>query len=161
MRLKHAHPSPSPSPAVAAPSSRSSLQIFCHTKADETAANALYRTAGFSCIGRVPQHYTIDGKQHDAHVWVLAMQGSFPVTYKRPAPGQLPDLSDAARLEAVRVFRLPPFARTLLMQFGLPILGVVLLYAVSYALVVLGPLKGISGDDTTTSGGDDGDEYEL
>jgi hypothetical protein len=95
----------------------------------------------------VPKHYTIDGAPHDAHVWVLPMKGSHPVTYKGGggAKGEPADLTNPAHTVPVRVWRLSPGVRSLLLQFGLPIGGVVLLYLVAYVLVVLGPLRGISG----------------
>lgn len=94
----------------------------------------------------MPKHYTIDGKPHDAHVWVLPMKGSHPVTYKGSGvKGEPADLTDPAHAVPLRVWRLSPAVRSLLLQFGLPIGGVILLYLVAYALVVLGPLRGISG----------------
>ena len=47
-----------------------------------------------------------------------------------------------------------PWARVLCLQFGLPIGLVVAMFLVSYALVVAGPLKGISGAVTPAGGVD-------
>lgn len=46
---------------------------------------------------------------------------------------------------ASRVSKVPKWQRDCFLQFILPILVIALLFLVSYALVVLGPLKGISG----------------
>jgi hypothetical protein len=96
----------------------------------------------------MPRHYRIDGQPAAAHVWALALKGFHLVRYGPPPPGGGPiDLSKPEGLTPVRVFRLSPAMRSLLLHFVLPALGVALLFAGSYALVLLGPLRGISGPD--------------
>ena len=141
------HPPP-PNPTT--PSS----QIFCHCKADDAAANGLYRTTQFTLLGRIPKHYAIDGAKHDAHVWVMALQGSHVIRYRPPEHGKPVNLARADALVPVRVWRMAPWVRVLCLQFGLPIGLVVAMFLVSYALVVAGPLKGISGAVTPAGGVD-------
>lgn len=78
-------------------------------------------------------------------MWAIPLKGSHVVTYKQSQPGTPVDLTKPGALQQVVVWRFPPWARTLCLQFGLPFGGVLLLYILCYTLVVVGPLKGISG----------------
>lgn len=89
----------------------------------------------------------------------MALQGSHVVRYWPHEHGQPVNLARADALVPVRVWRMPPWARLLCLQFGLPIGLVVALFLVSYALVLAGPLQGISGGATSPSAGAGADPH--
>ena len=61
-------------------------------------------------------------------------------------------LSPLTQVLASRVSKVPKWQRDCFLQFILPILVIALLFLVSYVLVVLGPLKGISGTHPAGAG---------
>ena len=63
-------------------------------------------------------------------------------TYRSKVKGQLPDLSNKLTLP---IKPMSPWLRSLLLYYVLPISLVVVLFGVCHLLVILGPLKGISG----------------
>lgn len=90
-----------------------------------------------------------DGQQEQQGERVTALVMARPLwpevelaTYRSKVKGQLPDLSDKLTLP---IKPMPPWLKSLLLYYVLPISLVVLLFGVCHLLVILGPLKGISG----------------
>jgi hypothetical protein len=77
-----------------------------------------------------------------AVVWAKAFHSGELARFPKPKGTKLADLTTPG-LERVKP-RCPRWASALACQFGLPIAIVALLFAISYALVLLGPLRGIS-----------------
>jgi hypothetical protein len=93
--------------------------------------------------------------KRDGVLWVTALHSNELVEYVQPPPPaagdddgeEVPDsaLLDllAADLPSRRVKKMPKWARDCLLQFVLPFGIVFAVFAISYLLVLLGPLKGI------------------
>jgi hypothetical protein len=128
--------------------------------AQDEKVSEFYTENEFDRIGVLPQYYTIDGKKVDASVWVRAFHRAQTVIYKPQVQGQPVDLSVRP---LTKPWRLPGWLWTLFLQFGLPICCVALLFAVSYLLVLFGPLRGISNkyikEDSPIY--EDDEEYEV
>ena len=75
-------------------------------------------------------------------LWAQPFHNGALAEYAKAAGDDLPNL--AAGTALVRVRHTPKWLVELGLQFGLPVLIVILLFGVSYLLVWLGPLKGIS-----------------
>lgn len=144
-------PSSSPSP----PPSPPPQCYICAPKGSKSMA-ALLTSHHFSTMGRFPAYYELlNGKTLDAVLWANALHGYSLAQYK-PSKQQLAALTDKATIEdtlanltdpalpSMRVRPMPKWLRDCLLQFGLPLFIVFLLFIVSYGLAVLGPLKGIS-----------------
>lgn len=129
--------------------------VFLHTLADELAGNELYESMHYTLLGAVPGHYSIDGVARDAHVWALALGGGALCEYAPAAPGGVPDLTRAALVHARRT---PPWVRAVCLQLVLPVAAVVVMFVISYALVVSGPLRGVSRRMRGLAGSDDAEE---
>lgn len=125
---------------------------FLHSRANDEALAHFYEENSFAKMGLVPAHYTISEKKVDAVVWARAFHDNELVAYQPPAKGQLPNLKDP-KLQRAR--RTPKWVWDCFLQFGLPLLVVFLLFAISYALVLLGPLRGISSKYIKDGYGDD------
>lgn len=127
------------------------LQCFLHTNASEQGVNDFYWENEFECLGVVPKYYTVDGQPVDAKVWVRAFHNAQVAVYKPQVKGQPVDLTQKP---LTKPWRLPGWMWTLFLQFGLPLCCVGALFAISYLLVLLGPLKGISSRFIKDEGGD-------
>ena len=117
---------------------------FLMCRADDDAAHAFYCggcALPFSLLGRWPRHYAPE----DASVLALALNGAELAEFEAPRGGGPVDLLDPS---LKRRRRLPAWQRDLLLYYVAPFCAVALLFAVCYALVVLGPLQGISGPHT-------------
>ncbi len=122
-------------------------QAFVHVPSGERAAEGFFSFHNFVPMGRVPAFFPGDKGKIEATLWATPFHSGELVSYERTpvekAAGILPDLSK----EDVKVAkpRCPRWLSTICLQFGLPIGIVGLLFIISYALVLLGPLRGISG----------------
>ena len=146
----------------------SRVQVFLHTLAEDRASNALYDSMHYRLLGRVPEHYKIDGVARDAHVWATPLNGSVLVEYAAPVGGGLVDLSSPTLAAVPRKSARQSWARTLFVQFALPALVVLVMFGISYGLVVAGPLRGVGrlvlgrgGGPTTGAGALADDDEEL
>jgi ribosomal protein S18 acetylase RimI-like enzyme len=144
---------------------------FLHARAKDAGAAAFHAANGFVALGRLPRYYTaLSGKQpsssadssadssgaspggaEDAVLFVRPLRDAELMQFAVQAPAAgagsgsapaLPDLSDPALKP---VWKAPKWAMDLCLHFVLPISAVGLLFLLCYALVLLGPLKGISG----------------
>jgi hypothetical protein len=114
---------------------------FLHARADDEAASAFYEANSYSILGSLAGHYSA-GKE-DALLWVRPLRDASLPEYEGPRSARgVVDL-DAKGL--TRAKKMPWWLRDLLFHFVLPIGAVVVLFGICYALVVLGPLRGISG----------------
>ena len=113
--------------------------VFLHTLADDAAGNGLYEATHYSLLGKIPRHYSIDGKPRDAHVWALALGGRTLCEYAAAEPGGTPDLSGAP---LVRVNRTPRWLAAVCLQLVLPVALIGVMLAVSYAVIVAGHTRG-------------------
>ena len=120
-------------------------QVFLHTLVDDPASNALYDSLSFTRMGTVPGYYKIGGKPRDAFVWALPLlEEEYPLaTYLPATAGAHPDLTHPLPAPPKPKRRLPPWARSCLLHFGLPFLIVFIMFCVAYGLALLGPLRGI------------------
>jgi len=123
----------------------------------DPAAEDFYHTRfNFDEFGVVPNYR---GSGADFVVWTQAFHNGTLATYAGEGD-ELPVF--AAGGEAPKRKRhTPRWLVELGLQFGLPILIVVLLFGISYFLVWLGPLKGISSKFLKTHGGEGGEEAEM
>jgi hypothetical protein len=80
-------------------------------------------------------------EKQDYSLWAQEFHDGSLACYHPVAGDVLPDLFDA---ELKRKRPVPKWVVDLGLQFGLPVLVVVVLFGISYFLVWLGPLKGIS-----------------
>jgi len=127
--------------------------VFCHNELEG------FFDQAFTCLGELPGHYSLvkdsakdneeqpndkeSIKDNKALVFARAMWPDVNLAYYKPqVSGKLPDLSDPA-LKHTRP--MAPWLRTLLFYYVLPISFVAILFLICHTLVVLGPLKGISG----------------
>ena len=117
---------------------------FLHARAGDGEAAAFYEENDFVRLGVIPASYNIDGTPTAAALWVraLAYRDARLVVYEAPRGGGPIDLSSPT---LKRYKPLPKWVRDLLLHFVLPSLVVALLFLICYALVLLGPLRGISG----------------
>lgn len=112
------------------------------------ATMGFYQFNGFTLLGVLPDYYPEkyrlpSNTTGEANFMVFAIGGEDVVVEFEPqVPGQPPNLLDA-HLQPRK--KMPPWVRTLLLYYVLPIAAVALLFAVCYLLVLLGPLRGISG----------------
>jgi hypothetical protein len=98
----------------------------------------------FSRVGIIRKHFEIDGsKENDAIVWGQALNGHSLVEYSEGPDGEPIDLANADDILRSRVSKFPKWQRDCFFQFGLPLIVLLVLFSISYLLVVLGPLKGI------------------
>ncbi len=94
-------------------------------------------------MGLILKHFEIDGrKEYDAAVWAQALNDHILVEYSQP-DGEPVDLANADDVLRSRVSKIPKWQRDCFLQFILPFLVLLVLFSISYLLVVLGPLKGI------------------
>lgn len=121
---------------------------FAHALAEDEGAVAFLDDAGFSKFGLVRGHFHVkdadtgDDVAADAIVFARPFHDAELARYAKPAGAELVDLS-APGLAKVR--RAPKWAVNCGLQFILPLAIVAALFGVSYVLVLLGPLRGISG----------------
>jgi hypothetical protein len=106
-----------------------------------------YEASHFHCLGVLPGHYPeayrAPGTDGTAAVMLLQLCPEAQLAeYEPQAPGAPPNLLHP-QLAPRR--RMAPWLQALLMYYVLPALAVALLFGVCYALVLLGPLRGISG----------------
>jgi ribosomal protein S18 acetylase RimI-like enzyme len=134
--------------AAAGATPRLRAVFLMHRAADE-AARAFYCggcALPFAEVGRWPGHYELPGgAREDASVVAMALHGAELAEFEGAAGGGAVNLLDPA---LKRKRRMPAWQRDLLLFYVLPFCAVALLFAVSYALVALGPLRGISGPPT-------------
>jgi hypothetical protein len=122
-------------------------QCYCHTIRGNAAGNGLYESLRFSRLGVVLGHFPINGKIHDGVVWAQALNGHELIEYG-PADGDPVDLATAdAVLQRRIASRIPKWQRDCFLQFVLPFLVLTVLFSLSYALVLIGVLKGIGSPD--------------
>jgi hypothetical protein len=114
------------------------FQVFLHSVRGDRKLAAFYDDLNFTNMGYVPSFY--QGKT-DATVWASGFHGGELVSYPRPAAGEEVNLGDP---ELKRAKKTPKWVIDCALQFGLPIGIVAILFAISYGLVLLGPLRGIS-----------------
>jgi ribosomal protein S18 acetylase RimI-like enzyme len=114
--------------------------VFVHVPRGSESAENFYDTSDFSRLGYVPKFWAASGT--DAVVWAKAFHESELATFVVKEGQELADLSDR-NLKRLTP-RCPKWAMTLACQFGLPLGIVGVLFIISYALVLLGPLRGIS-----------------
>jgi hypothetical protein len=112
-----------------------------------------YAANHFTLLGLLPGHYppSYRAPGSDGSAGIMAMPlsaGAELVQYVPQTKGQPPNLADPA-LKPRRSMQ--PWLASLLAYYVLPVCAVVLLFLICYALVVLGPLKGISGVAPPTS----------
>lgn len=117
---------------------------FLHARAGDGEAAAFYEENDFERLGVIPASYVVDGAPAAAALWVraLAYRDARVVVYEAPRGGGPIDLASPTLR---RHKPLPKWVRDLLFHFVLPSLVVALLFLICYALVLLGPLRGISG----------------
>lgn len=132
---------------------RSRPQVFLHTRRGNVVNDAFYDDLNFTPLGYVPSFYgkladkdgaagDDDAKPSgDATVWAAAFHNAQLVSYVKNKGETEVNLSDPALKKAKKT---PKWVIDCGLQFGLPICVVAVLFAVSYALVLLGPLRGIS-----------------
>jgi ribosomal protein S18 acetylase RimI-like enzyme len=117
---------------------------FLMCRAGDAAAHAFYCggcALPFAVLGRWPGYYPLEGGA-DASVLALPFKGAELAEFEGVPPANL--LDPAVK----RKRRMPAWQRTLLLYYVLPFAALALLFALSYALVALGPLRGISGPHT-------------
>ena len=130
----------------ACPALAPSVRLAFLTCAAEQAP--FYQASSFRRLGVLPGHYppayrASPASDGTAAVMLLALCPRAELAeYQPQAAGQPPNLLHE-RLAPRR--RMQPWLQTLLLYYVLPTAAVALLFALCYALVLLGPLRGISG----------------
>jgi len=141
-------------------------QVLVWTPAGDNAASEFAQSVHFQRFGRLPTFLAplvpapsggeAARERRDGVLWVTALHSNELVEYTQPPAAaaaadddgeEVPDsaLLDllAADLPSRRVKKMPKWARDCLLQFVLPFGIVFAVFAISYLLVLLGPLKGI------------------
>ena len=136
--------------AAAAAAAAPLCAAFLMCRAGDAAARAFYCggcALPFEALGVWPGHYELPGGREDAAVLVLPLRGAELAEFERGAGAAAGAGVEVNLLDAKlkRRARMPAWQRDLLFHYVLPMGAVALLFAVSYLLVLLGPLKGISG----------------
>ena len=135
-----------------------------HTLADDAGSNALYEAMNFTQMGIVRDYYKIDGKPRDAFVWAQAYNPKHQLVQYLPPDADPEGVADLLNPRAVPKpkRRFPPWAVSCFLNFGLPILVVFVMFLISYALVLLGPLRGLGHVATDSSATSNiSDEHDL
>jgi ribosomal protein S18 acetylase RimI-like enzyme len=114
--------------------------VFVHVPRGDDIAETFFDTADFTRLGYVPKFWEESGT--DAVVWAKAFHDSELAAFVPQGGEELANLADR-NLKRLRP-RCPRWVMTIACQFGLPLGIVGLLFLISYALVLLGPLRGIS-----------------
>jgi hypothetical protein len=123
--------------------------VFLMCRAGDAGVRAFYAggcALPFAEVGVWPGHYSLEGgAREDACVLALPLREAELTEFEPASSGGVVNLLDPA---LARKRRMPAWQRDLLLYYVLPFSVVALLFLVSYALVVLGPLRGISGPHT-------------
>lgn len=116
-------------------------------------ANSFYEDAGYTLMGEIPEYYSlkvegVDGKVREAkeaaHVWARPFHDGVLAVYQPTKAGEGKSIINLADPELKRVKKMPQWMVDCGFQFLLPLCIVAILFVISYVLVLLGPLKGIS-----------------
>lgn len=146
------------------------LQSFLHCDASDEVSNGFYLDAGYDLLGELPDYYTFKVKGEDggvvdikaaAHVWARPFNDGALCRYDATKDDKGHELVNLAAPELKRTKRLPKWMVDCGFQFILPLCIVATLFLVSYALVLLGPLKGISRKYMKGAGEGDEEGEEL
>lgn len=130
--------------------------MFAHAPRGDFSAEEFFNARDFTMLGVVPRFWgseDADGggasgaagssSSGDAVVWARTFHDGTLVTFPLAKGESLANLS-LPSLKPVQP-RCPRWVTTIACQFGLPLGIVGILFAISYILVLLGPLRGISG----------------
>ena len=127
--------------------------VFLHSRASDESSAAFYDANDFSRLGALPEHYSDSGsrggsgggdaQREDALLWVRPLRDVALAEFDGPrtTSGDV----NLTHPGVQRTTKMPWWLRDLLFHFILPFTGVAVLFGICYLLVVLGPLKGISG----------------
>ena len=124
--------------------------VFLHSRASDESSAAFYAANDFTRLGALPEHYSEGGvgssggaQREDALLWVRPLRDVALAEFDGPrtTSGDV----NLTHPGVQRTTKMPWWLRDLLFHFILPFTGVAVLFGICYLLVVLGPLKGISG----------------
>jgi ribosomal protein S18 acetylase RimI-like enzyme len=114
--------------------------VFLHAPRGNDVVDTLFDGMSFVRFGYVPGFYAAAGGKADASLWAAPFHHGQLASYAPQVKGEELNLAG----EMKRAKRAPKWVTDCALQFGLPICIVALLFVISYVLVLLGPLRGIS-----------------